>query len=124
MTIKKYVLLLVLIGLLVYAKSLGNNFVWDDEEMVVKNAPFFQIKNLPSLFTQATFYSGGSSLSGWFYRPLVMLNFLLTKVVFGLHPLGFHLVQITFHLINSLLVFLIFKELFSPENKKLSNPLN
>ena len=125
MKIKKYVLFLVLVGFLVYANSLGNGFVWDDEEMVVKNTPFFQLENIPSLFTQATFYSGGgSSLSGWFYRPLVMTSFLLTKIVFGPYPLGFHLVQIAFHLISSVLVFFVFRELFFSENKKLSNPLS
>jgi len=122
--IKTYVLILLLVGFLVYANSLGNGFVWDDEEMVVKNASFFQLKNLPQLFSQATFYSGGTRLSGWFYRPLVMASFLLTKTIFGLRPWGFHLVQIIFHLANGILVFLVFRELFSSEKKRLVNPLS
>lgn len=114
----QYILLIVFIGFLVYARSLTNDFVWDDEEMIVKNFPYFTLGNLPNLFTQATFFSGGLSLSGWFYRPLVMSSFLLIKTVFGESSSGFHFIQITLHLINGALVFLVFEKIFNKFTKK------
>jgi hypothetical protein len=114
----RYILLIVFIGFLVYIRSLTNDFVWDDEEMVVKNFPHFTLGNLPSLFTQATFFSGGSSLSGWFYRPIVMSSFLLIKMIFGESSFGFHLVQTTLHLVNGVLVFLVFDKIFKKFTKK------
>lgn len=86
--------------------------------MVVKNFPYFTLENLPNLFTQATFFSGGLSLSGWFYRPIVMSSFLLIKTVFGESSFGFHLIQITLHLINGVLVFLVFEKILKKFTKK------
>lgn len=104
--------IIVFVGFIAFSNIFGNSFVWDDEEMVVKNFPIFQTTNIPQLFQQATFFSGGSGLSGWFYRPLVMISFLLTGVVFGQSPFGFHLVQLILHLIGASIFFLVFRELF------------
>lgn len=106
-----------------FANIFGNFFVWDDEEMVVKNFPIFQTTNIPQLFKQATFFSGGSGLSGWFYRPLVMMSFLLTRVIFGQSPFGFHLVQLILHLTGASILFLVLKELFQLKVKKEATPL-
>lgn len=114
---KTLIFLIFAFGIVVYFNALGNAFVWDDEEMVVKNFPLFTLGNLPSLFTQATFYGGGSSLEGWFYRPMVMASFLLIKVFFGTSPFGYHLVQIVFHLLNSVLIFWILGYLFRKKNE-------
>lgn len=114
----KLIFIIFLIGLFIFSNMLGNSFVWDDEEMVVKNFSVFQIKNIPVLFKQATFFSGGSSLSGWFYRPLVMISFLLTRVFFGESPVGFHLVQLALHIASASLVFVIFNLLFERKNSR------
>jgi hypothetical protein len=116
--------MILLLGFIAFANMLGNSFVWDDEEMVVKNFPVFHLKNMPTLFTQATFFSGGSTLSGWFYRPLVMTTFLLIHVVFGKNPLGYHLVQLALHLANAVLLFVVFNFLFEKINKSLTKPLS
>ncbi|MEK7521517.1 MAG: hypothetical protein AAB599_01805 [Patescibacteria group bacterium] len=92
---------------------LGNSFVWDDEEMVVNNSAIFKLSNIPQLFSSATFNTGGSGLGGWFYRPLVMLTFLLIHTVFGLWTPAYHLVQLAFHLGVGVLVFLLFKDMLA-----------
>lgn len=124
LSIAKLLIVIVVVGLFAYGNMLGNSFVWDDEEMVVKNFPIFEIKNIPLLFEQATFFSGGSALSGWFYRPLVMVSFLMIKVFLGQSAVGYHLVQLIFHLANAGLVFLIFENLFVEKNKDLSRLLS
>lgn len=115
--------IIIFVGFIAFANIFGNSFVWDDEEMVVKNFPIFQISNIPQFFQQATFFSGGSGLSGWFYRPLVIISFLLTGVIFGQSPFGFHLVQLVLHLAGASILFLVLKELFQLKIKKEATPL-
>lgn len=115
--------IIIFVGFVAFANIFGNSFVWDDEEMVVKNFPIFQTTNIPQLFQQATFFSGGSGLSGWFYRPLVMISFLLTGVIFGQSPFGFHLVQLILHLAVASILFLVLRELFQLKVKKEATPL-
>lgn len=110
--------IIIFVGFIAFANIFGNSFIWDDEEMVVKNFSIFQTTNIPQLFKQATFFSGGSGLSGWFYRPMVMISFLLTGVVFGQSPFGFHLVQLILHLTGASILFLVLRELFQLKAKK------
>ncbi|MBI2007520.1 MAG: tetratricopeptide repeat protein [Candidatus Blackburnbacteria bacterium] len=117
------VFLIIVLGMFSFINMLGNNFVWDDEEMVVNNFPFFKLENIPHLFTQATFFSGGEALSGWFYRPIVMLLFLLITVFFGQAPFGFHFIQLVLHITNAVLLFFIFSDVFGKKKKKLAKPL-
>lgn len=114
---------IIVTGLASFANILGNSFVWDDEEMVVNNFSIFKIENIPRLFTQATFFSGGSALSGWFYRPFVMVAFLLTTVLFGKAPFGFHFVQLAIHITNAVLLFFIFSNIFNRLNTQLAKPI-
>lgn len=117
------IFLIVVFGIFVFTNMLGNSFVWDDEEMVVNNFPFFKLENIPRLFTQATFFSGGSDLSGWFYRPVVMFSFLLITVFFGQTPFGFHFVQLALHITNTVLLFFIFTTVFTKVSKELARPI-
>ena len=72
------------VGFLVYVNSLPNSFVWDDGEQIVNNAVIRSFSNLPELFKGSTFSSGGGSLSGTFYRPLVPISYLFNYQIFFL----------------------------------------
>lgn len=115
----KQILIILAIGFLVYANILPNQFVWDDEEQIVKNPLVQNLSNLPFIFKSSTFYSGGGTPTGWFYRPMMTLSYLLNYWAWGGKPFGFHLFQIIIHLLNSVLIFLIFSKIFSRE--KISN---
>ena len=108
------------LGLVVWGNSLFNGFVWDDEEQIVNNPLVQSISNLPQIFTSSTFNGGGASPTGWFYRPIMTFFYLLNYSVWGANAFGFHLFQVLVHLFNAILVFLIFKELFS--EAKISKP--
>lgn len=104
--------MILIFGFLVYANSLTNGFIWDDEEQVVKN-PFIKSgKNLPAIFSGSTFSSGGAGLTGWYYRPVMSLWFMFNYSFWGLNPSGWHFFQVILHLTNSVLVFLVFKQIF------------
>ena len=56
---------------------------------------------------------GGESLfdTGELYRPVYYLTLLAEYKAFGLHPFGYHLVNLSLHLLNVLLVWLIASKL-------------
>lgn len=97
----KIILLLILIGFLVYFKSLFNDFVWDDEEQIVNNSFIHSLINLPYFFQSSTFNPGGALIiGGAYYKPLMMVFFSVIYNLFGPKPFFFHLYQIILHIIG------------------------
>ncbi len=98
-------------SLAVYFNTLFNGFVFDDAQNIVGNRWIKDITYIPAMFT--------SHVAGFdniyqtsYYRPFVHVIYLLAYQVFGLHPWGFHLVNVLFHSGVSILVFLIVSRLF------------
>jgi tetratricopeptide (TPR) repeat protein len=118
---KKLIFLLCLVVFLVYFNSLFNEFNWDDEGQIVNNEIIQNISNLPLLFKGSTFGTGGAGLTGWYYKPLLSLSFMINFWLWGGSPFGFHLLQIVFHIANVALVFLILKKLFRNLKFKIRN---
>jgi hypothetical protein len=114
------VLIICLFGLGVYLNILPNKFVWDDEEQVINNPYIRSFANLPTIFQGSTFQTGGAGLSGWYYKPLMSLWFMANFAIWGLNAFGFHLSQLFLHLVNSLLIFLIFLKLFDSYELKIA----
>ncbi|MDD5417098.1 MAG: tetratricopeptide repeat protein, partial [Candidatus Aenigmarchaeota archaeon] len=101
---------------LVYAGSLGNQFVWDDHWVIVENDFVKSARNLPLLFTRQYLTSPRevnsvrikSIGSGEFsYRPLVTATYFIDYRIWKLNPLGFHLTNLFLHLANILLFYFL-----------------
>ena len=104
----RFILLITLIGFIVYANSLFNRFVWDDEEQILNNSLVHSISNIPSFFKGGTFnVSGSPKLTGIYYRPLMTSFFSILYTVFGPNPFPFHLSQLLIHIANTVIVFFI-----------------
>ena len=104
----RFILLITLIGFIVYANSLFNRFVWDDEEQILNNSLVHSISNIPSFFKGGTFnVSGSPKLTGIYYRPLMTSFFSILYTVFGPNPFPFHLFQFLIHIVNTVIVFFI-----------------
>jgi cytochrome c-type biogenesis protein CcmH/NrfG len=110
---------------LVYAGSLGNQFVWDDHWVIVENDFVKSAGNLPLLFTRQYLTSPRevnsvrikSIGSGEFsYRPLVTATYFIDYHIWKLNPFGFHLTNLFLHLANILLFY--FLALGISENEK------
>ncbi len=98
-----FILPIVIIGFLVYYKSLFGSFVFDDKALIVDN-PF--IKNfgyLKDIFTTHLFK--GSGVYSNFYRPIQSLSLMIDYHFWGMNPLGYHLTNVFLHIFNSLLVY-------------------
>ncbi len=101
---------------MVYGRALFNGFVWDDEEQILNNNLVHSISNIPLLFKNSTFNFGSSgTLSGVYYRPVMMIAFAGLYQLFGPNPFWFHFLQILIHIVNSLILYLIFKRYFKKE---------
>jgi tetratricopeptide (TPR) repeat protein len=99
-------LLLVLITLAVYYQVHGFSFVnYDDPEYVQLN-PY--IKNGITLSAVNWAFTTGYAC---FWHPLTWLSHMLDWQLFGLNPAGHHITSVIFHILNTLLVFLVFRQM-------------
>lgn len=116
-TLRPYIIL-VSIVVLVYYPVLNHDFLylWDDHWVVINHYTTggFSWSNLYHIFTD--FYHGQ-------YSPLNEMNYLIIYSLFGYSSFAFHLVNLGWHLINVLLVF-IFLDTFLNSSLKLSTTHN
>ena len=91
-------LLSALIAFIIYLPALVNGFVlWDDPTYVYEN-PGIQSLDLAFLkraFTEVYF-------SNW--HPLTMISYAVDYAIWGLNPLGYHLVNVIIHSVNTAIV--------------------
>ena len=99
---------IISLGILVYANSLFNGFIWDDITYIVNNPQVHSLSwNL--LFGRNWFNSAG------FYRPIPALYFATLFSIFGTTQFFYHIVQVTLHILNAIFVFTLFKKFFSKQ---------
>ncbi|MBI4714788.1 MAG: hypothetical protein HY760_02420, partial [Nitrospirae bacterium] len=116
-------LLMAVFGLGIYANALDNGFHYDDEHHIVYNPHIRGLKNIPSFFIDpGTFSSMVPETDPGMYRPLLLVSHVLNYAVGGLHPSGYHLVNLIFHVGSSFLVFLILRELLSGRRVRSLSP--
>ncbi|MEK6614678.1 MAG: tetratricopeptide repeat protein, partial [Bacteroidota bacterium] len=102
----KYFLPIVLaVTFIVFLPALQNKFVnLDDTQYVVENPVVkdFNSENLKIIFSEQ--FVGN-------YQPITMLSYMMEYKLFGMNPFGYHLMNLIFHLLGTLFVFLIIKKL-------------
>lgn len=104
---------LVIIGMLLYAASLFNGFVADDNIYILQNPQITNFNYTTFLFG-SSYYSGDvTNLGGIYYKPIFTFAVSLLYKLSGGTPFLFHLVQLVLHIINASLVLLLFKRFFS-----------
>jgi len=112
------IVIIIAVSLGVYANTLFNGFVYDDFDQVLKNSWITDIRNIPAIFSSPTwsFSTEDSSHSKFnYYRPMMHLIYMAEYPIFGLKPWGWHLLNIIFHAMNSIMVFLIAFRLFNKQ---------
>ena len=114
LTTKRVVFIFLCLGFLLYGNSLSNSFIGDDSSQVRNNIRIRSVWNIPSLFTQGTFYHGSVQQRNQdnYYRPMSSSLYSLVYVFTGVNPVGYHLVQVMVHVLNSILIFTLFRNHF------------
>ena len=86
----------LLIGVAIYSNTLHSPFVFDDGPSITRNPT---IKNLENFFGNSTGYDKYPT------RFIGYLTFALNYAVGAFDPFGYHILNLTIHIINSLLVY-------------------
>jgi tetratricopeptide (TPR) repeat protein len=97
-------LLLVAATLLAYQPVWHAGFIWDDDAHLTKN---------PYIVGPLGFWGIWTSSAAVYY-PLVLTSFWAQHALWGLNPLPYHLVNISLHAANALLVWRLLRRLSVP----------
>lgn len=100
-------LLLIVVTAGAYWHVIGCQFIesYDDQEYVTNNTAIASGLNAASLkWALTTFYA-----SNW--HPLTWISHIVDVQLFGLNPVGHHLVNLLLHILNALLLFTILSRL-------------
>ena len=99
----KHALVIAAVCVLAYAGALGAPFLFDDFHTIVENPYITSFKHVPGLFMPGKGWGVQLEHSGW--RPLWYLSFTVNYFLGGFNPMGYHVVNVLLHLLNSLLVY-------------------
>lgn len=111
LTRKKAILIIIIVGVIVFFNSLFNNFVEDDILYIINYPPIHQL-NLPFSFGKNIFNGEGQ------YRPIPATYFSLLYTLFGSQAFYYHFLQLTLHIANAILLYLLLSFLFVTINAK------
>jgi len=101
------IVLVAAVAFAVYANTLANGFLNDDEHEVLLNPWIRDARSIPTIFSSNSWGFIEGSKTVQYYRPLKLVFFLITYHLCGLRAWGFHLVNVLFHVANALLVLLL-----------------
>lgn len=93
------------LGFLVMGNALWNDFVeWDDNRYVYDNTDLGKWNAAGWKYLITSYVMGN-------WHPLTMMSLSLDKTLFDLNPMGFHFTNILLHALNSLLVYILTREI-------------
>ncbi|HHT9142816.1 MAG TPA: tetratricopeptide repeat protein [Candidatus Wujingus californicus] len=95
------------ISIIVFSNSMNNGFVYDDSVTIVNNCLIKSWNNFHNVFSFNYFILSGE-LS---YRPVVTLTYFIDYFIWGTKSTGFHLTNIFLQLANSLLLYVLIKQI-------------
>src|SRR5215831_14614546 len=91
-----FCLILAVVTMLAYQPAWNGGFIWDDDEYVTNN----ELLTAPDGLRRIWFSLDSPSQ----YFPLVYTTFRIERALWGLHPFGYHWVNLLLHIANALLV--------------------
>ena len=98
--------LIISVGVIIYSNSLGNDFIWDDLGFVITNDFIKSLKFVSSYFISPdALAKGGLCFEN--YRPFLPLSYAVDYAVWKLNPMGYHITNLLFHILNAICVFFL-----------------
>lgn len=98
--------LLFVVTFIAYAPSLRGDFLWDDDDYVTNNPTLNDANGLFRIWIEF-----GATRQ---YYPLVYSTFWVEKHVWGLNPIGYHVVNVLLHAAGALLLWRVLATLKIP----------
>ncbi|MFH1996787.1 MAG: tetratricopeptide repeat protein [Candidatus Omnitrophota bacterium] len=99
------VAILILVCAALFCNTLSNSFVWDDEILIADDAHIKRLSEIPFVLTPSYWNRYFPGTKGH-YRPIRTITFALDYAVWQLNPFGYHLTNLIFHALNTVLVYL------------------
>lgn len=103
------ILWVLLLTGLAWLPVLACGFVWDDVWLVTNNT--YLDGTLRELFLVDYTTLAGISNEAGYWRPLLLLTYYADKALFGLHPAGWHLHSLLWHLLGVAALFQLLEQL-------------
>src|SRR3989338_37398 len=103
--------LLLLIGAGIFANALNAPFIWDDLALIADNEQVKSFDHVKEWFTTSTTSGNENVPESDLYRPVIKSIFASIYELFGPIPFTFRILNILLHIVNSFLVFTLFKKL-------------
>jgi len=120
MQIKIFLAGIIILGLVVYGRILGNGFVGDDPGYI--NHPYVQNFQLTKLFTgSSTDLGGNSPITGYFYRPVMLVVLAQVFQISGDSPWLYHLIQLGLHMTNTILVYMLLVQFMPKKSAQIAS---
>ncbi len=88
-----FIILFFILGFITYLFSLGNEFVWDDVEVIKKSYFRFENSNFKSIFIPVE----RAAKALLYYRPIIATSFIVDWNNWNLNPFGYHLSNSIFY---------------------------
>ena len=95
-------LMVFVVAFAVYANTIGGDFIWDDEYLIINNSQIKSFNHLPNVFK--TWVGYGSENINNFYRPVQEISNMVDYFLWGLKPAGFHFTNVVLHALVSAMV--------------------
>ncbi|MFQ5334547.1 MAG: hypothetical protein ACE5DN_00570, partial [Flavobacteriales bacterium] len=110
--VSRYMYIPFALALLLYANTIGNDYVLDDALAVLQNEHVQKgLSALPEIFT-SNFLDGVGHFNDGLYRPLVVCTYALEHQLAGNSPVLSHAVNILLYALCGLLLFLLLRAIF------------
>ncbi len=109
---------LALVPLALYARVVTFDYVQaDDTDLIRGNISFLQdLRNIPDAFARSYFdVEGQPSGRKTYYRPLVIVSFMVDAQVRGADPRVYHVTNVVIHIASVMLLFMLLRRLGSGE---------
>lgn len=98
---------------LAYINIYGNEFLFDDDLLIVMNRYLLDWSTFDRLFTATT--TEGAGIAGGFFRPVQNVLYFFVRLAGGQNPFGFHALNVLLHAVNACLAYALSRRLgFSP----------
>lgn len=109
---KKIILFCIILICFAYINSLSVYFIWDDYSAVVSNMHIRELK-LSNVLTPMYREVNPDKFKVPIYsRPIQILSYAIDYRIWKLNPFGYHLMNMILHILNAILLFVLFSELF------------
>ena len=93
---------IVVLCLTTYASSVRNDFIWDDDSYVYANPYIQKTEGLSAIWLTHRLPQ---------YYPITFTTFWIEHQLWGDHPLGYHISNLIFHILNAILIFWVVEKL-------------